>query len=151
MNKPMMKANLRMWSDHVSFKQNLDGISEKIEVIYDAGDRIVTGKGIVSTALAKQNYISTVDDDIEDEFSACIWIERKIDILIKTPIHQLIVSGDVQATLWLAIFEPSNLIENKKLPELSDKANEANMELFLEDYTDLSIGGNPRKYHLGKK
>lgn len=145
----MIKASVRMWSDVISFKKTDHQLIGKLNVIYDAGDNIVKMNGETSNSLAKQNYISTIDDDIVDDRMACLWIKTKLHALNESLFRELIVSGAVQATLWLAIFEPSKLLHDNRLATLSQTAQAANVEIFLEDYTDLSVGGNPRKYHMG--
>ncbi len=146
----IIRANLRMWSDTISFRAMDDAIIHEREIVYDKGENIISKSGRKTNIIADKNYISTKDNKIYDAEQAIIWINNTISELKRCALYQLIISGKVQATLWVAIFVPSDFLKEARLEDISQQAKHSNIEVFLEDYTDLSNGGNPKKYQLGR-
>jgi hypothetical protein len=146
----IIRANLRMWSETISFSAMDDAIIHDRATLYDKGDKILNKSGGTTNLIADKNYVSTKDTKIYDAEQAVTWITNKISEVKQCTLYDLIISDKVQATIWIAIFAPSDFLKEARLEDISQQAKHSHIEFFLEDYTDLSNGGNPKKYQLGR-
>lgn len=139
------KISVRMWSDTASLKPIAARLWQ-VGVFRDKGEDIVfSARGERRTRRSTENYLSTGDVEIADMSAVRVEVERQVRFLQDEPsISRLIDDGALEVVVWVAVFgnEGAARIEDLDIDLTSFGRG---VGLVVENYTDFSVGGNPRK------
>jgi hypothetical protein len=150
MSSPFIKANLRVWSDRASLKPLAESGQFLTARAYHAGEPIITDSGTVSRARARRNYLSTTQSEFLADDAAREWLDRILETISTSPLAGELRAGRLEAILWLAAFQPSELHDAAQMLSLSERAARLGIEVLIEDHASFSEQGAARQFHFGK-
>lgn len=146
--EPFAKISARMWSPTVSLKPVARRLGS-VAHIYDKGDTLISAKGTPLRLRAEENYLMTTQmttadlHPVRDEVAGLVQlVNNDLDIA------RLITEHSLDAVIWVAIFGDEGTADFDDL-DIDMSPFGARIGLVLENYTDLSDGGNPRKLLIG--
>ncbi len=137
------KISVRMWSQTTSLTA-VGTLFEHVHILYEKGEVMIapTGKRL---STATSNFLSTGDVAITSIEAVAGEIASRARWLEGQPtITRLIDDNEIEVVVWTAMFgdEGTVLIEDL---DIDLTLFGRRIGLVVENYTDFSVGGNPRK------
>jgi hypothetical protein len=137
------KISVRMWSSSTSLRA-IGTLSDHVHILYEKGETMIapTGKRL---SPATSNSLSTGDVVIANTGEVSGEIASRAGWLESQPtITKLIDRNEIEVVIWAAIFGDEGAVRIEDLG-IDRSLFGRRIGLVVENYTDFSVGGNPRK------
>ena len=139
--------SLRLRSDQVAMKSLLEKMDFEVSHLYEKG-RPIALTGRFAERIAERHYASIAHCEGNDS-DVAPWIKTILAAIASNfALADCLSSGAVTATAWLAVFGEDERKPPPIAPELIAAATQANVTLFIENYTCFDEEGIPEKLWL---
>jgi hypothetical protein len=139
------RVNLR---DTTSFGDARRRIALVPEIIANKGDARRDRKGASLNSRFSRNYVSFEESGLNDAAELQPRVAEILPAVADSAYAELIKAEDVDATLWIAIFEAGFAYQGAIGESIVERAAAIGVRLFIEDYTRLDNEGVPTKIWL---
>jgi hypothetical protein len=154
MNSPSDKLkidmSLRLWSEQVPLQSIINTLDVTPGHLHVAGEPMARD-GRLAERHASRHYASLDNAYAASDADVCAWCRS---VIIKIESHESLVgflhTGNITATLWIAVFGTKSSPMPNLSKDIIERASQLNLSVLLENYTDLTEGGVPKKLWVVK-
>ena len=138
--------SLRLWSEQIPLKPIFDALDVTLDHLHVAGEPMARD-GRLAERRARRHYASLENTQSGNEADVTSWCRRVIEkIESRKSLVGALQTGQIVGTLWIAVLGSSRPVQVANLPaDVVEAAEKLNLGVLLENYTDMSDGGIPKK------
>jgi hypothetical protein len=140
---------LRLQSGQIPMRPIVEALGVTPQHLHVAGEPMAS-EGRLAQRRASRHYASVLQRRVESDTAVvAAWCRLVIEkIEAQKSLANFLREGQISGTMWIAVFGPESSPVPAIPADIVDAAARLKLSVFLENYTDLSDGGIPKKLWL---